>query len=236
MMAPQRTVARHYAEDLLIRGFPVFVAAFSRKPPFGRPAQLATHLETMAIRREIGSARAALRDASFLAALYATLRAWGIGARGSRLLDRREIAASLEENEAEIAALEAFSLDSASLDAAAISGRIWRLIQSVRLVDNKATLVPSTKALHHLLPDLVVPMDRAYTRPFFGWHGPEFQNHQARCFEHAFAAFHRVAQSVDPRQYVDTGWNSSLSKVVDNAVVGVFVVGREFLDSQRSSG
>ena len=37
------------AEDLLIRGFPVFVAAFSRKPAFDKPAQLATHLKTIAI-------------------------------------------------------------------------------------------------------------------------------------------------------------------------------------------
>jgi hypothetical protein len=33
-----------------------------------------------------------------------------------------------------------------------------------------------SKALDHLLPDLVPPMDREYTRPFFGLHNPEFGN------------------------------------------------------------
>lgn len=235
-MRPHRIAALQEAEDLLIRGFPVFVAAFSRQPAFNKPTQLATHLKTIAIRQEVGSAQAALHDSRFLDALYVTLRAWGIGSRGSRLLEAREFAASLERNEAEIAALETVSLDSASIDVADISARVWRLIRSVRLVDNKATLVPSTKALHHLLPDLVVPMDRAYTRPFFGWHEPEFQNHQARCFDHAFGAFHRVARAANPKQYVGAGWNTSLSKVIDNAVVGVFVVGKAFLDSQRSTG
>ncbi len=127
-------------------------------------------------------------------------------------------------------------LDSPILDVANAGARVWRLIKSVQLVENKAVLVPSTKALHHVLPDLVVPMDRAYTRPFFGWHAPEFQSHQARCFEHAFGAFHRVAKRANPRQYVGTGWNTSLSKVIDNAVVGVFVVGKAFLSRQKSAG
>jgi hypothetical protein len=235
-MRPRRIAELKEAEDLLIRGFPVFVNAFSRKPAFDKPAQLATHLKTITMRRQAGSAKSALNNAEFVEALYQTLRAWGIGSRGSRLLAIGEFSASLRKHEAEIAALENASLDEEGLDIADISSRVWQLIRSVRVVDNKATLVPSTKALHHLLPDLVVPMDRAYTRPFFGWHEPEFQSHQARCFDHAFGAFHRVARAANPKQYVGPGWNTSLSKVIDNAVVGVFVLGKAFIDSQRSSG
>ena len=235
-MKAERIAALQEAEDLLIRGFPVFVAAFSRNAPFAKPAQLSAHQETIAIRKAADSVRAALHDPEFLDALYATLRAWGIGMRGSRLVDRRAFAANLQRREAEIAALENVSLDSPILDVADVGARVWRLIKSVQLVENKAVLVPSTKALHHVLPDLVVPMDRAYTRPFFGWHEPEFQSHQARCFEHAFGAFHRVARGANPRQYVGSGWNTSLSKVIDNAVVGVFVVGKAFLGCQKSAG
>ena len=193
------------AEDLLIGAFPVFVAAFSRNPAFIKTAQLATHAKTIAIRRKLGSAQAALNDSTFLTSLYGTLRAWGIGSRGSRLLEVSEFVESLKRNESEIVALEGAALDSATIDVAETRARVWRLIESIRLVDNKAALVPSTKALHHLLPDLIVPMDRAYTRRFFGWHEPEFQQHQARCFEHAFGAFCRVARSVNPRQYVGRG-------------------------------
>jgi hypothetical protein len=224
------------SEELLIRGFPVFVAAFARKPPFNKPAQFATHSKTIAIRLELGSVSAAIRDARFVGTLYQTLQAWGIGSRGSRLVGEREFAACLLKNEAEIVALEAASLDDAGIDVAKIGARVWRLIKSLGLANNKAVLVPSTKTLHHLLPDLVVPMDRAYTRPFFGWHGPEFQNHQDQCFEHAFGAFCRIARATNPRQYVGGGWNTSLSKVIDNAVVGVFVIGKEFLDSQKAAG
>ena len=81
------------AEDLLIGGFPVFVAAFSRNPAFTKTAQLATHARTIAIRRELGSAQAAVNDSGFLNALDHTLRAWGIGSRGSRFAE------SLKRNE-----------------------------------------------------------------------------------------------------------------------------------------
>lgn len=84
---------------MLIGGFPVFVAAFSRNPAFTKTAQLATHARTIAIRRELGSAQAAVNDSGFLNALYHTLRAWGIGSRGSRLLEVGEFAESLKRNE-----------------------------------------------------------------------------------------------------------------------------------------
>ena len=78
-MKTERIAALQEAEDLLTLGFPVFVAAFSRNAPFAKPAQLSTHQETIAIRTAAGSVRTALHDPKFLDALYATLRAWGIG-------------------------------------------------------------------------------------------------------------------------------------------------------------
>jgi hypothetical protein len=44
---------------------------------------------------------------------------------------------------------------------------LWQLIDNLGIVENEAKLVSGSKALHHLLPDLVVPMDRAYTQKFF---------------------------------------------------------------------
>ena len=232
-MREDRLSAIRESEELLIGAFPVFLKAFVRKPAFSRPVQLQTHLRTIGIRRRLGSAAAAATDPEFLDALYETLRAWGIGLRGSRLTPVAEFRASLKAHKRDIAALDAMSLDNPDLDIPSTTAKVWNLVQSLRLVDNKARLVPLTKALHHLLPDLVVPMDRAYTRPFFGWHGPEFQNQQDRCFVQAFATFARVARVANPAQYVGDGWNTSLSKVIDNAVVGVFVAARDLLDSEQ---
>lgn len=98
------------------------------------------------------------------------------------------------------------------------------LIGRLTIVDNKAPLVACTKALHHLLPDLVVPIDREYTQAFFGWHNPEFQYRQGEFFTQAFAAFADVARSTNPQQYVrDSGWHTSRTKVIDNAIVSLLV-------------
>ncbi len=88
------------------------------------------------------------------------------------------------------------------------------------MVDNRAKIVAGTKTLHHLLPDLVVPMDRAWTGAFFAWSqaAPQYQQHQA--FVRAFKAFVHVAREVDPALYVGDGWKTSRTKVLDNAVIG----------------
>jgi hypothetical protein len=98
----------------------------------------------------------------------------------------------------------------------------------VRIVENISKLVPGTKALHHLLPDLIVPEDRAYTQRFFGYHNPEFQGQygsQKPVFVNTFVTFARIARAVDVASYVGTGqpWRTSRGKVIDNAIVGFCV-------------
>jgi len=91
-------------------------------------------------------------------------------------------------------------------------------------VDNKAPLVAGSKALHHLFPDLVVPIDRAYTRRFFGWWANQFQNKQEEFFASAFGQFASIARAVNPQSYVGTRWRSSRTKVLDNAIVAFCMV------------
>jgi hypothetical protein len=44
-----------------------------------------------------------------------------------------------------------------------ITDQLWMVVESLGVVENVAKIVAGTKTLHHLLPDLVVPMDRAWT-------------------------------------------------------------------------
>jgi hypothetical protein len=93
----------------------------------------------------------------------------------------------------------------------------------LEVVDNEAKLVSGSKALHHLLPELVVPIDRAYTQRFFGWQNPVFQYRQRQCFREAFSAFAEIARSVGPENFVGTGWRSSRTKIIDNALIGMLM-------------
>jgi hypothetical protein len=63
--------------SMLMSGFPRFLAAFEKRPPFTRPGQYEFHREAIDLRRSAGSATDALHDRRFLTALYKTLQAWG---------------------------------------------------------------------------------------------------------------------------------------------------------------
>jgi hypothetical protein len=56
-------------------------AEFGERVPF-TSEQLAVHRACIALRKQAGNVRAAVGDESFVRALHATLRAWGIGIRG----------------------------------------------------------------------------------------------------------------------------------------------------------
>ncbi len=105
---------------------------------------------------------------------------------------------------------------------------MWRLLDSICLVTKhgqpvKNRLVSGSKALHHVLPALVFPIDREYTQTFFGWHNPEFQYNPRDCFEVIFSALAETARTVTPSRFVCEGWMSSPTKILDNAVVGYCV-------------
>jgi hypothetical protein len=216
------TRKREPLTPLLLADFPRFLDAFEKNCPFKRYGQLEYHVETIEQYRRFGSATAALADESFLRSLYKTLQSWGIGARASSLKPLADFAAALRERAAQIAQLEELAIDRPNLDKEPVCNQLWHLIKTLGIVTNNAKIVPGTKALHHVLPELVVPMDRAYTQNFFGWHNPQFQYGEQGCFHEAFLAFVTVAREVNPRQYVGGGWNTSLTKVIDNALVGVF--------------
>ncbi len=101
----------------------------------------------------------------------------------------------------------------------------WDVINSMRLVTKKGQpvknkLVSGSKALHHVLPNLVFPIDREYTQTFFGWHNPEFQNKPKDCFILIFVTLADLATRVHPKQFIGDRWMSSPTKILDNAIVG----------------
>ena len=158
------------------------------------------------------SVAAASEDAAFVEALYDTLRAWGVGSRGSILVPLAEFGPRLRSVSATLEPLEPLRIDADDPNIQSSIESLWKAIESMRVVRNKAPLVAGTKTLHHLLPDLVPPMDRAYTQTFFGWHAPQFQNDQARCFGLAYKTLASVARRVRAAKHVETHrWHSSVS-------------------------
>jgi hypothetical protein len=205
----------------LIAGFPRYLSVFEQNPPFRRYGQLEYHVETIQRRREVGSVATAVHDDQFLATLYKTLQAWGIGARASKLTSFAAFVSALRAKTSEMAALENRAIDDPEMNVNETGQQLWRLVNTLGIVDNDARMVAGSKALHHLLPELVVPIDRAYTQKFFCWQNPTFQYKQGTCFLQAFAGFAQIARQTGPGQYVGSGWHSSRTKIIDNALIGL---------------
>lgn len=203
----------------LIQGFDGFLEVFLQEPPFKKEGQLDYHVKTIQMLNKLGGAESALKSPDFMSLLWRTLQAWGIGSRSSRIVSLPEFINAFLPWHDRIINLERVQLDQVQ-DTEEVLADLWQLIQGLAIVSNDTRMVPCTKALHHLLPNLVVPMDRKYTQAFLLRYNPEFQYGQKSIYSMAFHIFVKIAQEANPRSFVGHGWNTSPTKVIDNGIVG----------------
>jgi len=222
-----RLAERQSRVRTLISEFADLLDYYDEHLPFDRPDQYANHRRTIDLRREAGSVAHALADDRFMRTLYSTLGSWGIGSRASRLVPFDHFVTELRRWSRPLADLDELTIDEPGLPVDATGDDLWRLIDGIHLVDNQARIVALSKALHHILPDLLPPIDRMYTQEFFGFHNPEFQYGQQRTFGEIWTHYVEIARAVGPASYVGSGWRTSRSKVIDNAIVAFVHRSRE---------
>lgn len=203
--------------DELISGFDEYAALYDRQFPFTKAGQYQLHRQTIERRRQLGTVESALADHLFVDLLYRTLQKWGIGIRGSRLVPLPQFQQALLAHLGTMEELQGCSIERPRARSAQ---HVYKLIANLGVVENKARLVAGSKTLHHLLPDLIPPVDRRYTGAFFSWSTLAPQDAQERIFLEAFGAFETIAAAVLPSRLVGAGWRTSSSKILDNAIVG----------------
>jgi hypothetical protein len=208
----------------LITGFGEYVQAYDDNPPFS-PEQLRVHRRTVALRQQAGSVRAAVDNGTFVESLYLTLRKWRIGQRQSKLVSLDDFKAALRAVLPRMEQLERVAINGAGLPAN-LTEQVWKLVYSLGVVENNAKIVAGTKTLHHLLPNLVPPMDRDYTRAFFGFPNPALGDYrQPGVFRDMYDHLAEIARQVRPKAYVTgSGWRTSRTKILDNAVVAFWCI------------
>jgi len=204
----------------LIANFEGSLLVFGKAVPFGRVGQWSLHSETIGLRRSLGSVAAATESHEFRGLLRQTLRSWGIGIRGSRQVSESVFHEGLREFQKSFEDIETEQIEDPMRAVEDLTEKVWHLVRDLPVVESKAKIVAGTKTVHHLLPDLVPPMDRAWTGKFFRWSVADPQNNQEAIFKEAFGAFCGIAQVVRPSRFVGSGWNTSQSKVLDNGLIG----------------
>lgn len=203
---------------------PRFLHIFEISPRFTGPS-LYFHRRAIAYRQERGPSSAAIGSDEFVELLYATLTAWGMhrmGPGNTKLRDFEDIAKSLREHSAAIDSLDGLALSRLTerqLDVVAL--QVWQLLGALNISIAEAKLVANSKALHHILPALVPPIDRTYTFNFF-YDRTALCITEQSAFREMFARFHQIAvrNSGIIQGIVGSGWHTSETKVLDNAIVG----------------
>lgn len=217
---------------LLIRQFPsytdAFEKAFQEERTFAGPS-LCFHFECI---RQFGdtSVQEKLDSFRFYEYLYATLASWGMhrmGDTATKLQNFSEFKSQILSQRDRLAELEGFkiwSLTKPDLDTA--QGLLVLVLDSMVISKSSAHLVANTKVIHHILPNLVPPVDRRYTLAYFGINQMlPSQKRAGPIFARLFPAFVQVSSQVAPYIHgkVDRrmeNWHTSFTKVIDNAIIG----------------
>jgi hypothetical protein len=211
--------------ESLVAGFDGWVSTFENSEAFPGPS-LYFHERAIALRRQHQAVSSLLADIRFLEYVYAVLPAWGMhrmGRQKAKVGDFAEITTALSD---EAAALEQlWPLRITALDEIAareVAALAWQVIAHIRVSTSRTQIVAGSKFLHHLLPDLIAPIDRRYTFRFFIGYGavtndrisfldwfPKLASIGTRCRGSIHSAIARAG-------FMATGE----AKVIDNAIMG----------------
>jgi hypothetical protein len=217
----------------LVADFPMYVAAFEASAAFPGPS-LYFHVRAIERRREHTSVGSLLDDRIFLEYVYAVLPAWGMHRMGPQPAKVADFTAIVDALRLAAPALEQlWPLRITTLDPEAAghaAATAWDVISGLQVSTSRTQIVAGSKFLHHLLPDLIPPIDRRYTFSFFT--GRTMVASDKAAFLDWFPQLAMIgAQCQEPiRDAINRGgfMATGEAKIIDNAIMG-------FMQRQRAS-
>ena len=212
--------------EALIDQFSESVDAFEANAAFPGPS-LYFHERALACRRRHSSAASLLADDQFLEYVYAVLPAWGMhrmGNQAAKVVEFDDMATSFRAATEPIQELWTHQITEIGPDEApVVAGKIWSIIASLKVSRSDTRIVAGSKALHHVLPDLVPPIDRQYTFQFFTGQ-KSVPNGDERAFLEWFPYLCEIGRRC--RSNIETAIRSGgfmatgPAKIIDNAIIG----------------
>jgi len=225
MGSSDRTLARMRTRVAQLCGnFGQYLQFFEDSGTFVGPS-VYFHNKTISIRKKRGAAGGALQCDEFFDFLYATLTAWGMhrmGPGNTKLCGIEDIKHSFRAQARRIEKIEGYTITEITRrEALQVARNLWAIISSLEVSVAEAQIVANSKALHHLLPSLIPPIDRSYTYNFF-YNRNNLSISEREAFQEMYLQFHHIAVTSKPwiQRVVGKGWNTSETKAIHNAIVG----------------
>jgi hypothetical protein len=212
--------------------FKRYVAAFYESNAFSGPSiYFHNRVITLVRSKAIGQL---LEDDHFLEYLYATLASWGMhrmGRGGAKMTDFPRFKCSILSCKKLISDLKPYKLDGLTENNKRhVFDLLRKVFASLRIMESQSNLVANSKILHHMLPDLVPPIDRQYTLRFFyatkltsKTIPPVKKDDETSLFLEIMDYFCTICKKLrlTENDYDQTEpLNTSVPKVIDNAIIG----------------
>lgn len=222
-------------DDFIARQHELFAASYAQFQAFGGPC-VYFHQECLrAATEEFLSHR-------HIETLYATLTAWGMHRMGggkakTKLTEWPRFHDSIKANAARLEPFRRYSMLEMSEDEYVQAVEELRSVyESLTLTESDATVVVNSKALHHLLSNLIPPIDRQYTIRFLtqkrdSWRNsrggfrtivlPKGMERQFRLFQATCGHLKQLTDKVSSELFAEQHRLHGVSapKALDNAIV-----------------
>lgn len=118
-----------------------------------------------------------------------------------------------------------FSLGLLEKDCEKVLNRLEKIFLNLKPMESKTQIVGTSKLLHFLLPNLVMPIDRTYTSKFLSPNSNSWKDINAEFdeFKKVFITFYKLAKrfNLTVHDTNDQTWNTSVLKIIDNAIIGL---------------
>jgi hypothetical protein len=217
---------RNYREKArdIIANADVYHAAYYKAETFSGPS-LYFHRRALSTRFPPG-------DKIHLEYIYATLASWGMhrmGKGGSKMQDFSVFSRSIGLLLPKIAEVQQYDLREMKDDNWAV---IKEIFQRIRVMASATSLVGNSKIMHHMMPNMVPPIDRQYTLTYL--HGnTNIKNdleYEWQVMKDIIAEFFvpvvlndqfsNRAETWISKKDDSFPWDTSPLKVVDNLIIG----------------
>ena len=166
------------------------------------------------------------RDDSYIKLAYITLESWNMNQRGAQLTTFTSFKNSIIENADHLNSLDMYRMELLNLED--INTKIFPALKylflNLGVMDTHARIVGVSKTLHFMLPNLVMPIDRENIINFLYLGGRYSSNPEIefRYFTEIFNEYWKlcVKLSLSEKDVDHIGWNTSIPKMIDNAIIG----------------
>ena len=157
-----------------------------------------------------------LKNDYHLEIAYATLVSWDMNSRGAKMKYFDDFKSNILSCLKHFVELDKIKQIRNNDDELNLTTLLWAIYRKLNLMKTGGCLVSNSKLLHFLFPSLLMPMDRQNTLQFFYGNTGESET---KYFEILELSNEIMRSPLDWNSYLDIGWNSTIPKIIDNAII-----------------